>query len=47
MGVVYAAYDDKLERKVALKLIRGAAMRRPDGRARGGGRVGAGGLRGP
>jgi len=34
MGVVYAAYDDKLERKVALKLIRGAAMRRPEGRAR-------------
>ena len=34
MGVVYAAYDDKLERKVALKLIRGAALRRPDGRAR-------------
>ena len=34
MGVVYAAYDDKLERKVALKLIRGAALRRPEGRAR-------------
>jgi predicted Ser/Thr protein kinase len=34
MGVVYAAYDDKLERKVALKLIRGAVMRRPEGRAR-------------
>ena len=33
MGVVYAAYDDKLERKVALKLIRGAAMRRPEGRS--------------
>ncbi|MCY1069378.1 serine/threonine-protein kinase [Nannocystis sp. RBIL2] len=34
MGVVYAAYDDKLERKVALKLIRGAALQRPQGRAR-------------
>ena len=34
MGVVYAAYDDKLERKVALKLIRGVAMRRPEARAR-------------
>ena len=34
MGVVYAAYDSKLERKVALKLIRGAAMRRPEGRTR-------------
>ena len=34
MGVVYAAYDDQLERKVALKLIRSAAMCGPEGRAR-------------
>jgi len=34
MGVVYAAHDDKLERTVALKLIRGEVLRRPEGRAR-------------
>lgn len=34
MGVVYAAYDNQLDRKVAIKVVRGQRQRSPQARAR-------------